>query len=134
MEAEEGWGSELAVIADTFAVIPENSELVLGYITDFGGGTVTIDRQDWVVPGTPDWKPEYDPDVGFEIVDLEGEDAVYPVSSDCRYFILENHQGESVELDAEAFEKYWRETEFPIFWGVELVDGEVVHFAEWYRP
>lgn len=136
VEAEEGWGSELAVIADTFAVISENSELVLGYITDFGGGTVTIDRQDWIASGTPDWKPEYDDEApsGFMIVDLEGEDAVYPISSDCKYFILENHQGESVELDAEAFEKYWRETEFPIFWGVTLVDGEVVDFAEWYRP
>lgn len=134
VEAEEGWGSEMAAIAGTFAVIPERSELVLGYITDFGGGTVTIDRQDWVVPGTPDWKPEYDLDAGFEIVDLDGEDAVYPVSSDCQYFILENHQGESMELDAEAFARYWQETEFPIFWSADLLDGEVVSFAEWYRP
>ena len=30
VEMEEGWGSELAVIADTFAVISENSEQGLG--------------------------------------------------------------------------------------------------------
>ncbi len=142
-EAEEGWGRELPVIADTFmAVLPGEyitetaavSGQVLGYVTDFGGGLVTIDRQDWVVPESEDWKPEYDADAGFEIVDLEGADAVYPVRSDCKYFILENHQGESLELDVDAFERYLADTEFPIFWAVELEDGEAVSFAEWYRP
>lgn len=134
VEEAGSWSSQMAVIADTFAVISENSELVLGYITGFDGDTVTIDLQDWVVPGTLDWKPEYDLDVGFEIVDLEGEDAVYPISGDCRYFILEDHQGECVEVDAAAFEEYWRETDFPIFWSVELENKEAVSFAEWYRP
>lgn len=143
VEAEEGWGRELPVIADTFAVllpgetITENyavSTLVLGYISGFGNGTVTVDRQDWVTFESPDWKPEYDADAGFEIVDLEGGDVTYPIRSDCTYHILENHQGESLEVDEAAFQDWLRETEFAIFWGIELEDGEVVSISEWYRP
>lgn len=143
VEAEEGFGRELPVIADTFAVllpgetITETNAIstqILGFISRFGGDTVTIDIQDWVVPESDDWKPEYDIDAGFEIVDLEGEDVTYPVRDDCTYYILENHQGESIEIDEEAFLEYLRETEFPIFWGMELEDGEVVSFVEWYRP
>ena len=142
-EAEEGWGSELPVIADTFAVLlPEEhitetgalSAQVLGYISGLNGNTVTIDRQDWVTSESPDWKPEYDADAGFEIVDLEGEDVTYPIRGDCTYHVLENHQGESVELGREEFERYLRETDFPIFWAVELEDGQVIRFAEWYLP
>lgn len=143
VEAEEGFGRELPVIADTFAVlmpgesITENfavSAQVLGYISAFGNGTVTVDRQDWVTPDSADWKPEYDADAGFEVVDLAGGDVRYPVRGDCTYHILENHQGESREIDEEAFQAYLRETEFPIFWSINLEDGEVVSIAEWYRP
>ena len=81
-----------------------------------------------------DWKPEYDADAGFEIVDLEGEDVIYRIRDDCTYHVLEDHQGECVELSREEFVQYWRETEFPIFWAVELEDGEVKNFAEWYLP
>ncbi len=142
-EAEEGWGRELPVIADTFAVLlPEEhitetgalSAQVLGYISDINGSTVTIDRHDWVTSESPDWKPEYDADAGFEIVDLEGEDVIYRIRDDCTYHVLEDHQGECVELSREEFVQYWRETEFPIFWAVELEDGEVKNFAEWYLP
>lgn len=142
-EAEEGFGRELPVIADTFAVLlPEEhitetgalSAQVLGYISDLNGNRVTIDRQDWVTSESPDWKPEYDADAGFEIVDLTGEDITYRIRDDCTYHVLENHQGEEVELSKEEFVKYWRETEFPIFWSVELEDGQVKSFAEWYLP
>ncbi|MCI8382466.1 MAG: M56 family metallopeptidase [Lachnospiraceae bacterium] len=143
VEAEEGWGRELPVIADTFAVllpgehITETGALsaqVLGYISAFDDGTVTIDRQDWVTPESPDWKPEYDADAGFEIVDLEGEDVTCRIRENCTYHALENHQGESVELSREEFVRYWQETNFPIFWSFELEDGEVKSIAEWYLP
>ena len=142
-EAEEGWGRELPVIADTFAVLLPGEHMretgalsaqVLGYISGFQGSTATIDRQDWVTSESPDWKPEYDADAGFEIVDLEGDDVTYRIRGDCTYHVLENHQGEEVELSREEFVRYWRETEFPIFWSIELEDGEVKSFAEWYLP
>lgn len=143
-EAEEGWGRELPVIADTFAVVvpgklPSEHDAagnaqMSGYISHFGDGSVTIDRQNLVTPEEPDWKPEYDADAGFEIVDIEGEDVTYPLAGDCRYFVLENHQGERIEIDEAAFADYLRETDFPMFWEIEVSEGKVIRFAEWYRP
>lgn len=143
-EAEEGWGRELPVIADTFAVVvpgelpsvedAAGNVQMSGYISHFGDGVVTIDRQNWVTPEDSDWKPEYDADAGFEIVDIEGEDVTYPLAGDCRYFVLENHQGERIEIDEAAFADYLRETDFPMFWAIEVSEGKVVRFAEWYRP
>lgn len=143
-EAEEGWGRELPVIADTFMVVVPDEQSsengaagnaqMSGYISHFGDGSVTIDRQDWVTPEDSDWKPEYDADAGFEIVDIEGEDVTYPLAGDCRYFILENHQGERIEIDEAAFADYLRETDFPMFWAIEVSEGKVISFAEWYRP
>lgn len=142
-EAEEGFGAELPVIADTFAaLLPEEhvtetgvvSAQILGYISRFGDGTVTIDRQDWVTPEDPAWKPEYDADAGFEVVDIAGGDVTYPVAPDCRFHILENHQGECIEIDEDTFAAYLQETDFPIFWAVEVQEGQAVSFAEWYRP
>lgn len=143
-EAEEGWGRELPVIADTFTVVVPSGQSsengtagnaqILGYISRFGDGSVTIDRQNWVTPEDPDWKPEYDADAGFEIVDIEGEDVTYPLAGDCHYFVLENHQGERIEIDEAAFADYLRETDFPMFWAIEVSEGQVVGFAEWYRP
>ncbi len=143
-EAEEGWGRELPVIADTFmVVVPDEQSLengaagneqILGYISRFGDGSVMIDRQNWVTAEDPDWKPEYDADAGFEIVDIEGEDVTYPLADDCRYYILENHQGERIEIDEAAFADYLRETDFPMFWAIDVSEGQVVSFAEWYRP
>lgn len=143
-EAEEGWGRELPVIADTFMVVvpggqssendaADNAQ-ILGYISRFGDGSVTIDRQNWVTPEDSDWKSEYDADAGFEIVDIEGEDVTYPLAGDCHYFVLENHQGERIEIDEAAFADYLRETDFPMFWAIEVSEGQVVGFAEWYRP
>lgn len=133
-EMEEGWEQELSVIADTFAEVTESSRQILGYITEFEEGLVTIDLQDWLTPESEGWKPEYDAEAGFQVVDLEGVDAAYPVRGDCTYTILENHSGPGVEVDREAFERYLRETEFPMLWGAELEDGEVVSLSEWYRP
>ncbi len=133
-EMEEGWEQELSVIADTFAEVTESSRQILGYITEFEEGLVTIDLQDWLTPESEGWKPEYDAEAGFQVVDLEGADAAYPVRGDCTYTILENHSGPGVEVDREAFERYFRETEFPMLWGAELEDGEVVSLSEWYRP
>lgn len=143
VEAEEGWGRELPVIAETFAVLlPEEhiteagapSAQVLGYISALDGGAVTIDRQEWVTPESPEWKPEYDADAGFEIVDLEGEDVTCRIREDCTWHVLENHQGESVELSREEFVRYWQETAYPILWSMELEDGQVISFSEWYLP
>lgn len=143
-EAEEGWGRELPVIADTFmVVVPDGQSLengaagneqILGYISRFGDGSVMIDRQNWVTAEDPDWKLEYDADAGFEIVDIEGEDVTYPLAGDCRYFVLENHQGERIEIDEAAFAEYLRETDFPMFWEIDVSQGQVVSFAERYRP
>lgn len=145
VEAEEGWGRELPVIAETFAVLlPEEhiteagalSAQVLGYLSDFnyGNNTVTVDRQDWVTPESPDWKPEYNADAGFEIVDLAGEDVTYRIREDCTYHVLENHQGESVEVAEDEFSVYLREEEYSMFWSLELEDGAVKSIAEWYLP
>ena len=67
-------------------------------------------------------------------MDVAGEDVTYPLGSGCRYFILEHHQGESREIDEAAFADYLRETDFPMFWSVEVKEGQVTGFAEWYRP
>ncbi|MEY8522299.1 M56 family metallopeptidase [Lachnospiraceae bacterium 38-10] len=144
-EAEEGWGMELPVIADTFAVLlPEEhitetgalSVQVLGYISDFnyGSNTVTVDRRDWVTPESGDWKPEYDMDAGFEIVDLEGADITYRVRSDCTYHVLAGGSGPAVDVGEDEFSVYLREADYPIFWSFEMEDREVVSIVEWYVP
>ena len=63
----------LPVIADTFAVIAP-AEIFHGYISTFDNGAVTIDRQIWATDESEYWKPEYNEDAGFEVVDAEGED------------------------------------------------------------
>lgn len=133
-EAEEGWGQEMRVIADTFAEVEAESELLLGYITDLEENTVTVDLQDWLTSESENWNPEYDADAGFAVVDLEGADITYPIRDDCTYTILENHSGPDMEVDRVGFESYLQETDFPMLWGVELENGEVASLLEWYRP
>ena len=143
-EAEEGFGSEMPVIADTFAVVVPGERIsetyvagsrqILGYVSKFENNAVKVDLQDWVTRDDPNWKSEYNEAAGFEIVDIAGADVTYPLRGDCQFFILENHQGESIEIDKEAFAKYLKDTDFLIFWGMEVVEGEIISFAEWYRP
>lgn len=135
MEAEEGWGRELPVIADTFGVTAsEAGGPIYGYISRFGSGTVTIDRQIWVTPESADWKPEYDEAAGFEVVDGEGDDITYPLHKDCTYSILENHSGPVIELGEEEFEGYLAAMEYPVLWVMELEGGQIKSVAEQYRP
>ncbi len=142
-EAEEGWGRELPVIAETFGVLlPEEhvtqtgtvSAQVLGYIAAFDGSTITIDRQERVTPESGDWKPEYNADAGFEIVDVPGENISYPVRSDCTYHVLEDHTGPVVDVAEDEFSVYFREEDLPLLWSLTVEEGEVVRIAEWYVP
>lgn len=135
MEAEEGWGRELPVIADTFAVTEsEAGGLIYGYISKFGSGSVTIDQQIWATPESADWKPDYDEAAGFEVVDREGDDITYPLHRDCTYSILENHSGPVMELGEEEFEGYLAAMEYPVLWVMELEEGQIKSVAEQYRP
>ncbi len=132
-EAEEGWGRELPVIADTFAVIAP-AAMVDGYISAFDNGFVTIDEQIWATVGSEYWKPEYNEDAGFEIVDAEGEDITYPLHEDCTFFILENHYDPTIELSENEFADYLTEMEYPVLWIFELEDGQIKSIVEQYIP
>lgn len=133
VEAEEGWGRELPVIADTFAVIAP-AEIFHGYISAFDNGAVTIDRQIWATDESEYWKPEYNEDAGFEVVDAEGEDITYPLQEDCTFFILENHYDPTIELDRDSFSDYLKEMEYPVLWSFELEDGQITNIVEQYIP
>ncbi len=132
-EAEEGWGRELPVIADTFAITVYN-EMIHGYISKMENGFATIDKQNWVTFESPDWKPEYNADAGFEVVDAEGGDITYPLHEDCRFFILENHYDPTVELTEKEFEDYLKEMDYPVLWLMELEQGQVKEIVEQYLP
>lgn len=132
-EAEEGWGRELPVIADTFAIIsPE--EIMDGYISVFDNGSVTIDRQLWVTYESEDWKPEYNEAAGFEVVDAEGEDITYPLHEDCTFYVLENHYNPTIELNRDEFANYLTEMEYPVLWIFTLKDGQIMCITEQYLP
>ena len=133
MEAEEGWGRELPVIADTFA-ITASEEIMHGYISAFNNGFVTIDRQLWVTFESEDWKPEYNEDAGFEVVDAEGEDITYPIHENCTFFILENHYDPSIELSEEEFADYLTKMEYPVLWIITVKEGQVMSITEQYLP
>ena len=133
MEAEEGWGRELPVIADTFA-ITVSEEIMHGYISAFDNGFVTIDRQLWVTFESEDWKPEYNADAGFEVVDAEEEDIIYSIHEDCTFFILENHYDSSIELSEEEFADYLTEMEYPVLWIFTVEEGQITSITEQYVP
>lgn len=123
----------LPVIADTFAVIAP-AEIFHGYISAFDNGAVTIDRQIWATDESEYWKPEYNEDAGFEVVDAEGEDITYPLREDCTFFILENHYDPTIELDRDAFSDYLMKMENPVLWIFELEDGQIKNICEQYIP
>ncbi|MBD5393947.1 MAG: hypothetical protein HDR71_06685 [Lachnospiraceae bacterium] len=135
IEAEEGWGRELPVIADTFAIISP-ADVFHGYISAFDNGTVTVDRQNWVTSESEDWKPEYDEDAaaGFVVVDADGEDITYPLHEDCTFYILENHYDPTIELSKEEFGDYLTEMEYPVLWIITVEDGQITCITEQYRP
>ena len=113
--------------------IPQNGQ-IHGYITKYDSGSVTVDRQLWITAGSAEWKPEYDEDAGFEVVDAEGEDITYSLSEDGTYSVLENHQGPVKELTRTEFENYLQEMDAPVLWSMELEDGKIKSCTEQYRP
>ncbi len=115
------------------AEIPQSGQ-IYGYISDFNSESVVLNRQLWITMESEDWKPEYDADAGFEVVDAESDDITYPIHKDCTYAALENHQGPLVELGRTEFESYLRDMEFPVLWIVELEDGQIKRISEQYRP
>lgn len=115
------------------AEIPQSGQ-IYGYISEFNSDSVILNRQLWITTESEDWKPEYDADAGFEVVDAESDDITYPIHKDCTYAALENHQGPLVELGRTEFESYLRDMEFPVLWIVELEDGQIKRISEQYRP
>ncbi len=115
------------------AEIPQSGQ-IYGYISEFNSESVVLNRQLWITMESEDWKPEYDADAGFEVVDAESDDITYPIHKDCTYAALENHQGPLVELGRTEFESYLRDMEFPVLWIVELEDGQIKRISEQYRP
>ena len=113
--------------------IPQNGQ-IHGYISQFDNGSVTIDRQLWVTTEDEDWKPEYNEAAGFEVVDAQEEDIVYPLYKDCTYSVLENHYDPVVELDEEEFKNYLSEMEYPVLWIIQLEDGQITGIREQYVP
>lgn len=144
-EAEDGWGRDLDVIADTFALttdtvllngaasgIPQDGE-IYGYILGLEEDFAKIDRQLWVTEGSEDWNPEYNDAAGFEVVDAETV-IVYPLHQECTFSVLENHHDPRIELTKEEFESYLSETEYPVLWVIELKDGQIINISEQYVP
>lgn len=113
--------------------IPQDGQ-IYGYLSEFDNASVTIDRQSWVTSESEDWKPEYNEDAGFAIVDAEGEDLVYPLGKDCTFSVLENHHDPAVELDKKEFENYLLEMEYPVLWIIQLEDGQMKDIREQYVP
>lgn len=119
---------------NSFSDIIKNGE-TRGYITELGEDTITVDLQNWVTEEDEDWKAEYDRDVGFKVVDVEGEDVTFQLSKNCAYYILEHHQGPAVELDYKKFKKYYREMEYPILWFITFDNNQrITGIQEQYRP
>ncbi|MCI8373881.1 MAG: hypothetical protein HFI29_00355 [Lachnospiraceae bacterium] len=115
------------------AEIPQSGQ-IYGYISEFNNDSVSLDRKLWITMESEDWKPEYDEDAGFEVVDAESDDITYPIHKDCTYAALENHQGPVAELGRAEFESYLQDMEFPILWIIELEDGQIKRISEQYRP
>lgn len=113
--------------------IPQDGQ-IYGYVTEYNGDTLTIDRQIWATPESPDWKPEYDEDAGFEVVDASGEAVTYTIHPECTYSSLENHQGPPIDLTREEFEACLREMEYSVLWVIDLEDSQIKSIQEQYRP
>lgn len=113
--------------------IPSTGQ-IYGYITKYETDSAWIDRQLWITSESEDWKPEYDQEAGFEVVDAAGEDIQYPFHENCVYSVLENHQGDRIELDGQEFGAYLQEMEYPVLWVIELEDGQIKRIEEQYRP
>lgn len=113
--------------------MPQNGQ-IYGYISEFNSDSIVLNRQLWITSESEDWKPEYDQDAGFAVVDAESDDITYPIHQDCTYSALENHQGPVTELSRPEFESYLMEMEYPILWVLELEDGQIKNISEQYRP
>ncbi|MCI8557578.1 MAG: hypothetical protein HFI19_07410 [Lachnospiraceae bacterium] len=118
---------------DPAAEIPQNGQ-IYGYISEFNSDSITLDRKLWVTMESEDWKPEYNEDAGFEVVDAENDDITFPIHKDCTYSALKNHHDPVTELNREEFETYLRDMEYPILWVMELEDGQIKNISEQYLP
>lgn len=134
-DTEENQETENQPTQDNQSVsdMPQNGQ-IYGYVREYSKDTLTIDRQIWATPESPDWKPEYDEDAGFEVVDAPGEALTYTIHPECTYSSLENHQGPPKDLIREEFEACLREMEYPILWLIDLEDGQIKSIQEQYRP
>ncbi len=134
-EMQDIYAGELSKTADTFAVTAKTTDqCVYGYITEYDGGSVTVDQKKWVTAESREWNDSYDQDAGFAIVDIDSEDAAYALAKDCTFSVLENRQGPAVDLDRNEFETYEKDAKNPILWVMELEDGQIIHIAEQYIP
>lgn len=144
-EAEDGWGRDLDVITDTFAVtsdtillngtstdIPQDGK-IYGYIFRIEDDFAEIDQQNWVTDESEDWKSEYNEAGGFEVIDT-GVLIEYPLHMQCTYSVLENHHDPRIELSKEEFESYLSEMEYPILWVIEIKSGQIINISEQYVP
>ena len=126
-------GASGIAASDGVPEIPQNGQ-IHGYLSGFDGDTAIVDWQIWATPDSEYWKPEYDEEVGFEVVDAERGDITYPISADCTYSVLENHQTPVLELNQQEFAAYLTENEYPVLWIIELENGQIKSIAEQYRP
>ena len=131
--AAPGMAAPGADLSDAATEIPQNGQ-IYGYLSGFDGDAAIVDWQIWATPASQYWKPEYDEDAGFEVVDAEGEDITYPISGDCTYSVLENHHDPVLELTPQEFASYLTEMEFPVLWVIELEEGQIKSISEQYRP
>ena len=107
---------------------------IWGFITNMEEKSVTIDRQNWVTEEDDNWKPEYDIDIGFKVVDVDGEDITFQLNPDCTYHILKNHHDPVVELGYREFKKNLKTTEYPVLWIFTIQNHKITSIHEQYRP
>lgn len=106
-----------------------------GYLTNIGEDTVTVDLQNWITEESEDWKPEYDRDVGFQVVDVSGEDVTFSLDKNCTFHTLKHHQGPEASLNYKKFKKYCQKMEYPILWFITFDERQrITSIHEQYRP
>ena len=113
--------------------IPKSGQ-IYGYITKINAKSITIDRQYWVTSESDDWKPEYNEDAGFAVVDADEENITYKLNKNCTYSILKNHQYSRTELNFRKFRKYYKKMEYQILWVITLKNNKVMDISEQYLP
>ncbi len=111
--------------------IPKSGQ-IYGYIMKVNAESIIVDRQYWVTSESEEWKPEYNEDAGFAVVDAEEEDITYKLSENCTYSILKHRYNPRVELDFQEFKKKYKKIE--VLWVITLKNNKVIDISEQYRP